>query len=67
MTTYRTKDGDVLDWVCWRHYGREDAVVSVLEANRGLAALGPVLPAGIDVLLPDIDTQVESETVRLWD
>lgn len=20
---YRSKDGDILDWVCWRHYGQQ--------------------------------------------
>jgi phage tail protein X len=20
---YRSKDGDVLDWICWRHYGQQ--------------------------------------------
>ncbi|EDP61513.1 hypothetical protein BAL199_13785 [alpha proteobacterium BAL199] len=19
---YLTRDGDMLDWICWRHYGR---------------------------------------------
>ncbi len=51
---YSTKDGDVLDQVCAKHYG--DAAYSVedaLAANPGLAAYGPVLISGIDRMTPD--------------
>ena len=69
MTTYRTKEGDVIDAVCRRYYGREaGAVEAVLEANPGLAGLGPVLPAGTQVTLPDLPRPLEAiETVKLWD
>lgn len=69
MPTYRTIDGDVIDAVCRRYYGREaGAVEAVLEANPGLAELGPVLPAGTLVELPDLPTPLETiETVKLWD
>ena len=69
MTTYRTKEGDVIDAVCRRYYGREaGAVEAVLEANPGLAELGPVLPAGALVTLPDLPRPLEIiETVKLWD
>ena len=69
MTTYRTSDGDVIDAVCRRYYGREaGAVEAVLEANPGLADLGPVLPAGVLVTLPDLPRPLETiPTVKLWD
>ena len=69
MNTYRTTDGDVIDAVCRRFYGREaGAVEAVLEANPGLAELGPVLPAGTLVELPDLPRPLETiETVKLWD
>ena len=69
MTTYRTSDGDVVDAVCRRYYGREaGAVEAVLEANPGLADLGPVLPAGVLVTLPDLPRPLETiPTVKLWD
>ena len=42
---YRTKEGDMLDWICWKHYGQESGTVElVLTANPGLAANGPKLP-----------------------
>ena len=43
---YLTADGDILDEICWRRYGREDAVPAVLAANPRLADAGPVLAVG---------------------
>ena len=67
MTTYVTVDGDMVDLVCRRHYGRRrGAVEAVLEANPGLAARGPVLPAGVEILLPDLPSPGPA-IARLWD
>ena len=64
----RTVEGDVLDELCWRHYGHEGAVPAVLDANPGLAALGPVLPPGRIVALPDLPEPARRTTsVRLWE
>ncbi|PPX83823.1 phage tail protein [Cronobacter sakazakii] len=60
--------GDTLDVICVRHYGRTLGVVeTVLAANPGLAELGPVLPHGITVELPDVQTSPVQETVNLWE
>lgn len=68
MSTVRAAQGDTLDLICWRHYGRTDGVVEqVLEANPGLARLGPILPHGTLVQLPEIATQPQRQTVQLWD
>lgn len=68
MTRYRTKDGDMLDRLCWKHYGRSRGVVeAVLEANPGLAGIGPVLPAGIEIALPDLPAPTKAAAIRLWD
>lgn len=66
---YRTKDGDVLDAICARHYGdTPHKVEDVIAAKPGLAALGPVLPSGIVIELPEVeDTAQERPTIRLWD
>jgi phage tail protein X len=64
-----TRQGDTVDLLCWRLYGRTDGTVeAVLEANAGLADMGVVLPAGTVVELPDIAT-VESTAplVQLFD
>ena len=66
---YRTRDGDVLDAVCARHYGdTPHRVEDVIAANPGLAALGPVLPSGVIIELPEVkDAALERPTIRLWD
>lgn len=67
-TRYMTKDGDMLDAICWKHYGAESAVVDVLEANPGLADHGPVLPAGVIITLPVLHAPATDTThIRLWD
>ena len=69
MTTQaRTLQGESVDALCWRHYGRTaDVVEAVLEANPGLAGLGPVLPQGLQVRMP-VGTAKQIQTViQLWD
>ncbi|MDP1644760.1 MAG: tail protein X [Thiobacillus sp.] len=61
-----TRDGDVLDDLVWRHYGRSDALAAVLEANPQLAQLPPVLTAGLVVNLPDLPQPLEAPVIRLW-
>lgn len=66
--TYLSKQDEVLDEICRRHYGdRPGSVEQVLEANPGLAELGHRLPAGTRVLLPTIATSIPAPTVALWD
>lgn len=66
--TYRTRDGDMLDAICHRHYGQSAGTVeAVLDANPGLADLGPVYASGIVIALPDIKPAAVSAPVRLWD
>ena len=66
---YRTREGDTADLIAWRHYGRQDGqlVEMLVDANPGLADLGPVLPAGVQVLLPDFKEPEQVKGVRLWD
>ena len=66
-TTYRTREGDILDAICWRHYGRENATIEVLKVNPGLADKGTILPSGIEIILPDLVTPVAKESSSLWD
>ncbi len=68
MIRYRAKQGDMLDAICKAHYGTEAAVAAVLDANPGLADLGPVLPAGRVIVLPDLPQAAGSrrQPVRLW-
>lgn len=65
----RTQQHDTVDALCWRHYGRTAGVVeAVLDANPGLADHGAVLPAGLLVILPELQTAApERPMVNLWD
>lgn len=68
MQTYTASDGDTVEYVAWRVYGTQDGrvVEKLLEANPGVADLGPTLPAGTQLYLPTIDTKAERTGVRLW-
>jgi phage tail protein X len=68
-TQVRAMQGDTVDIICWRHYGRTGRVTeAVYEANPGLCELGPVLPHGHLITLPDIATsEPVDNTVHLWD
>jgi phage tail protein X len=68
LTQYRTKDGDMLDAICYKFYGRQaKAVEIVYEANRGLADVGPVFQAGLIIELPEIPAVDTVAAIRLWD
>ncbi|CCV44903.1 tail protein X [Yersinia enterocolitica] len=60
--------GDTLDALCWRHYGRtQDVLEQVYDANPGLSELGAILPHGYPVELPDMAPAAQRETIQLWD
>jgi len=62
------EQGDTVDSLCWRYYGRTESVMEqVYAANVGLAAQGAILPHGYAVELPDISLPAVSDTVSLWD
>ena len=64
------REGEMLDALVWRHYGRIDVLPLVIEANRPLARL-PVaqmlrLPGGTPVLMPALTDQPVLPLVRIW-
>lgn len=66
--TYITQDGDMIDAIARRHYGpRSGLVEAVLEANPGLTDHGPLLPAGLTINLPVIQSEKPAALVRLFD
>lgn len=69
MQRYRCQDGDMLDAICFSYYGYSSgAVEMVLEANPGLADLGAVYSAGLEIDLPDLaQSAKDAETIKLWD
>jgi phage tail protein X len=65
MVKYQTKEGDVLDWICWKHYGTTAVLEQVLAANPGVTDYE--LPAGIEIKLPYISSvKSKSKEIRLW-
>lgn len=66
MNIYRTLQGDMLDAICKAHYGTADVVEQVYDANPRLAALGPILPMGVEIVLPELSTQTVETPIRLW-
>lgn len=69
MNTTHAQQGDTLDDICWRHYGRSMGVVeAVIETNPGITRHGPVLPTGTPVKLPSVAPQpTATGVVNLWD
>jgi len=69
MATVIAQQGDTVDAICWRYYGRTAGTVeAVLEANPGLADLGAIIPHGTAVFMPDVPMSNESHRViQLWD
>ncbi len=65
MVTYITKEGDVLDWIVWRHYGTISVLEKVMEANPKIT--DERLAAGIEVKLPYIETAKKNKgEIKLW-
>jgi phage tail protein X len=66
------QQGETLDALCWRVLGRTQGVTEqAYDLNPQLADLGPTLPGGTQVKLPDIvtttATPAKRTTVKLWD
>ncbi|MNE64243.1 Phage Tail Protein X [compost metagenome] len=63
----RAQQGDTLDQVLQRHYGYTAGITEqVLHLNAHLAELGPLLPIGTLITLPDAPTQAEAPLIQLW-
>lgn len=65
---YKTSEGDIIDYIAWKYYGKQSGVVEkILEENPGLADYGELLPAGVIIFLPEITLPETDNFVRLWD
>lgn len=69
MTTYYvSKENEMLDLICWKHYGFTDGVVELaLAENLGLAEYGSFLPAGLKIKLSAIQKTVQKSKLRVWE
>ncbi len=64
---FKTIGGEMLDAIAHKHYqGRVGGTEAIVNDNIGLARLGPVLPAGLEISLPDLP-KIQEEEIRLWD
>jgi phage tail protein X len=68
-TFYTTRQGETVDLVCQAFYGRTaDVTEAVLNANPGLAALGPVLPMTTQITMPVIATKPKARAlIKLYE
>jgi phage tail protein X len=70
MHRVRSIAGDSVNLLLYRELGRcDDAAEEALwQLNPGLAEWGPVLPAGVWVVLPELDLKpVAIPAVSAWD
>ncbi|WP_253309012.1 MULTISPECIES: tail protein X [Rickettsiales] len=69
MTVYYvSKENEMLDLICWKHYGFTDGVVElVLAENLGLAEYRSFLPAGLKIKLPTIKKIVQKSKLKVWE
>ena len=67
--TVIAEQNDTVDLLCLRHLGATAGVTEgTYRLNPGLAELGPIMPLGRQVILPDLPaTATRVETVQLWD
>lgn len=67
MSIYISKEEDVLDLICFRTYGyAPGAMEAVLERNPFLADFLGFLPAGLEIILPDLSNTPQKNIVRIW-
>jgi phage tail protein X len=68
-TVFVTIDGDTVDLIAHTYYGKHTKnTEAIYEANPGLAAKGPVFPAGLIIKIPPVSAKVEPKQFRrLWD
>lgn len=66
--TYTTLEGDTVDLIAWRVRKQTANVTEqIFDLNPGLAALGPVLPAGVVVKVPPPPAKKSVRNVpRIW-
>ncbi|PBK04015.1 phage tail protein [Pseudomonas abyssi] len=68
MATARAQQGDTLDAIAWRQFGRTAGVVEqLLQLNPGLADQGPIIATGTLIQLPDQPATNQTQALNLWD
>lgn len=68
--TITAREGDTVDQAIWRDRGLgPDDLAAVFAINPGLAALGPLLPAGVTIAVPPVAEHAAPvlDLIQLWD
>lgn len=66
---YLSRAGDVVDQIAWQYYGFYTASAeAVYRANRWLSRFPAVLPAGLLIILPVLQSSLilKNQTIELW-
>lgn len=69
LKTIISADGDLVSLILWQQLQREDdeAEAALHQLNPHLAALGPVLPRGVLIKLPQLAEEKPSKVLNIWD
>lgn len=69
MKVVRSRDGDTVPLILWLALQRDDdeAEEALYDLNHGLEQYGPVLPAGIEITLPELSAPAPAKVVNVWD
>ena len=69
MKTVRSRDGDTVSLLLWLALERDDDKTeeALYELNPGLEQYGPILPAGIEIKLPELAAAEPAKVVNVWD
>ncbi|TDF41882.1 phage tail protein [Alteromonadaceae bacterium M269] len=69
MTKLITLQGESVTQVLLRAYKRSDDVAeeALHRTNPALASFGPVLPIGLELVIPELPTPAVTTVVQRWD
>lgn len=69
INTIITKEGDTAAGITAAFYGSSKYIVDVLAANPDLNLYPLLLPAGLKIVMPAVDTAAVAaiKTINLWD
>ncbi len=68
MKSVTAHQNETVDQIAARCYGGDTSMTAaILDANPGLAAMGPHLPIGTTVYLPPARTAAPAKRLSLWD
>lgn len=67
MIVLSTQQGDTVDLICLRYFGFTGGVTEqVMNVNPHLVEYDLVLPAGVDIQLPNVPERIQNQVIQLW-